>query len=386
MDIQSSGYADCPHGPLPAEADYNGGKNDGFVTQYQLANLSTCPPIDPKIPMGYYTRETLPVLYALADNFTVCDHWFSSMMSSTWPNRKYLHSGLRDSDDDTQTLPAFPGFGTRPIYDYIEDCADPDRPGHKLTWKNYYTDLPFLAFWYKFTAFHASTNFAHVAQFVADCRADALPTISVIDPAFSLADDHPSHDVRLGQKFIGLIVDALTNSESWKDTALVILYDENGGFYDHVAPPLSFEGAHAVDKRLGFRVPALVISPYTRTKGVSKVVFDHTSIMKSISDRWNVTFPGEFGPRWMNATSIWESCFNFTQTPTPMGTFTGVPNKLINWGTGVQGLLTNPTHDLLALVERIFVLPELKALDKRSSMFDILNQLERDVISLKRMS
>jgi phospholipase C len=378
MDGTSPGYADPPHGWDAAHADFNGGHNDGFVVQYQQQNRRA----DPSIPMGYYTRATLPVLYALADEFTVCDHWFCSVLSSTWPNRKYLHSGRRDDDPDTGSLPPrFPGFRTRPIYDFLEDQPDPDVPGRRLTWKCYFTDLPFLAFWYKFAAFHHA-NFTHIADFVSDCREDRLPTLSVIDPPFSLADDHPSHDPRLGQKLIGLIVDALTNSESWASSALVLLYDENGGFYDHVPPPAST----TEDDRLGFRVPAVVISPYARKRFACKTVFDHTSVMKSVRVRWGVPFGPEFGTRWPQASAIWDDCFDFTQPPRPAGTYTGAPIQDLNWGSNIHDKLTSPRNLLEGLLEHIFVLPELKALDRRAALFDTLSTLESHVVALKRMN
>jgi phospholipase C len=388
MDGVSAAIPDPPHGWEAAHEDWNGGRNDGFVVQYQVAN----PTADKRVPMGYYSRRTLPVLYSLADQFTVCDHWFGSVLSSTWPNRKYLHSGRRDADNDTQTLPPFPGFDTIPVYNVLEDWPNPDRPGQTLSWKCYFSDLPFLAFWYKFAAFHALSNFAHVAEFVADCQTDRLPTISIIDPPFSLADDHPAHDPQLGEKFIGLIVDALTHSESWAASALLILYDENGGFFDHVPPPTCFEGSASEDNPLGFRVPAIVVSPYPR-KTPSHKNYDHTSVMKSISEHWGVSFDQKFGPRWQNAPDIWGECFDFTQSPLPPGTYTGDPTKLsdvsiihnLNWGSGVHDRIARPVDLLEGLLERIFILPELKALDRRSSVFDTLSALEDSVVRLKRM-
>src|SRR5579871_1741685 len=398
-------YLDPDHGWVPQHHNYDNGLNDGFVKQYQqtMANnpdaVQKFPNTQIDIPVGYYTRATLPVLYALADRFTLCDHWFSSLLSSTWPNRKYLHSGVRDDDNDTQTLPPFPGFETTPLYNVLEDTRDPVS-GNNWTWKSYFSDLPFLAFWYKFAAFHAFRNFTSIDNFVHDCREDALPTVSIIDPAFSLADDHPSHDVRLGQKFIGLIVDALTHSESWAKTALVLLYDENGGFYDHVEPPTAFEVEAGqppftdkngfTDDQLGFRVPALVISPYPvrqrdgQATNVCKTVFDHTSILKSIQMRWGGSFnTPNFGTRWQYAPDIWSTCFDFDQDPLPMGTYTqpaadvanNVPSPMqgINWGMGIHDLLTSPIGSLEALLERIFLLPGLKALDQRAQVFDNLS-------------
>ena len=384
---ETCGYPDPPHGYGPAHADYNEGKNDGFVKQYRLECQAQKAECDPRIPMGYYTQATLPVLYNLAAEFTVCDAWFSCMLSSTWPNRKYLHTGSRDADNDTQSVPRFPGFGGVPFYNFLEDQEDPDNPHQRLTWKCYFSDVPFLGFWYKFAASHAVHNFTHVADFVTDCREDRLPTISIIDPPFSLADDHPSHDIRLGQKFIGLIVDALTHSDSWETSALVILYDENGGFFDHVPPPAYVDPAAGPDDRRGFRVPALVVSPYAK-KGGCHTQFDHTSIMKSVSERWQVSFPEEtYGERWGQAASIWESCFDFTSVARPVGVYTGVDPayKGLNWGSGIQDQITSPAGILESLMERIFVLPDLKVLDRRPQLFNTLDLLEHSVIDLKRM-
>jgi len=387
------GYDDPPHGPSFQVGNYNLGKMDGFVKNYQGMMAGIKPPqvqmpnTSAKIPMGYYDRNTLPVLYALADNFTLCDHWFSSVLSSTWPNRKYLHSGRRDCDNDTQTLPLWPGFKTTPIWDTLEDIVDPN--GNRYTWKSYFSDLPFLAFWYEFAATHALKNFGAIVDFVHDCREDSLPTVSIVDPPFSLADDHPSHDVRLGQKFIGLVVDALTHSDSWEKTALVITYDENGGFFDHVVPPAAF-GTNQVDTPLGFRVPTLVISPYT-PGGICKTDFDHTSIMKSIAMRWGINFPADtFGTRFQAAPDIWSSnCFDFKQDARPRGVYTETkdnpaPLKGLEWETGIHEMMTTPQGDLEALIERTFVLPMLKLLDRRSSVYDDLNQFETMVVNMKR--
>jgi phospholipase C len=180
-------------------------------------------------------------------------------------------------------------------------------------------------------------------------------------------------------------VDALTNSPSWETSALVILYDEGGGFYDHVPPPPSFEEPPE-DTPLGFRVPALVISPYAKKRFACHTTFDHTSVIKSISERWGVEFGPEFGTRWKQANGIWDSCFDFDQEPIERGIYTGEPLLNINWGTGVHDLLTTEVNPLEGMLERVFVLPELKALDQRANVFDILTSLEQRVISLKRMT
>jgi len=221
-------------------------------------------------------------------------------------------------------------------------------------------------------------------DFVTDCREDRLPTVSIVDPPFTVADDHPAHNPRLGEKFLGLVVDALTHSESWASSALVILYDENGGFYDHVAPPPCFEAPPSADTPLGFRVPALVISPYAKRRYASHTHFDHTTIMKSINTRWKVEFGDEFGPRWRAAPDLWTDCVDLTRTPLPVGTYTGTPITDITWGTGIHARMVKPPDILEGLMERIFVLPELKALDRRAGVYDALAAFEQAVIALKR--
>jgi phospholipase C len=382
------GFPDVPHGKGDMLANWNGGKNDGFVKTYQEAHKMDDPPLDAlhkNIPMGYYTDKTLPALYALAKQFTVCDMWFASMLSSTWPNRKYLHSGQRDGDDDTQTFPGIKGFQTNPVYGFLERSCNPQNK-KPLTWKSYFSDLPFLAFWYGFAASHALHNFATVENFVDDCRENSLPSVSIVDPPFTLADDHPPHDPALGEKFIGLVVDALTNSPAWERSALVIVYDECGGFYDHKAPPVS--GAPGdIDANLGFRVPALIVSPYARRGVASHTQHDHTSFIKSLQELWHLPLDlkdTQLGVRWPIASSFWNT-LDFTQEPLPRGTYTGKPLADINWASGVRQQLDSPLGDFEALLERIFVLPELKVLDRRADVFDTLGKMEYNVVTVKRM-
>src|SRR5262249_28259894 len=156
MGENFTNYADPPHGwgnqhlNFDPKCDPNnfvyrpdGEHNTGFVQQYQdyyphgYHGIFVHVPSPANIPMGYYTRKALPVLYSLADKFCICDRWFSSLLSSTWPNRKYLLSGYRDSDRDTGTFPPLPpGFETVPFLDALENTID-RRTGNKYTSKCY---------------------------------------------------------------------------------------------------------------------------------------------------------------------------------------------------------------------------------------------------------
>jgi len=213
-----------------------------------------------------------------------------------------------------------------------------------------------------------------------------LPHVSVLDPPFTLADDHPPHNPALGEKFIGLVVDALTTSPSWHDTALLIVYDEHGGFYDHVPPPNPIAPGKWGDAPYGFRVPALLVSPFSRKP--SHLTYDHTSFMKSVHERWGVGFPAEiYDVRWSAAESIWSALDN--AEPLPQGLYTGVGRAddvgSLNWATGIYDRLADDFLRFEALLDRIFVLPELKELDNRPNVFASLSLFEHKVVTQKRM-
>lgn len=115
----------------------------------------------------------------------------------------------------------------------------------------------------------------------------------MIDPTLTAGptignDDHPPADVRDGQAFIASIYDALAASPNWDRCLLVIIYDEHGGFYDHVPPPLTTEAQHPGFEQLGFRIPALIVGPQVRSGCVNGTVFDHVSVAATVAKRWGL--------------------------------------------------------------------------------------------------
>ena len=370
---------DPPHGPKPQNANWNGGANDGFVQQYQRRlNPPDMNPSSIRIPMGFYTRRSLPVTYSLADRFTICDQWFCSMLSSTWPNRRYLLSGRRDGDDDTERFPLL-GFRTTPFVRSLDGADDP-ATGEPLTWKSYFCDAPFLGFWFGLD-WRDHERFQLIDAFSDDCAAGTRPTVSLIDPAFAMADDHPCQDPRLGQKFLRLVVDALSTSQCWQLSALIVLYDENGGFFDHVAPPPPPPPPDGADwpgwddSPLGFRVPALVISPWARRGACSHLVYEHTTVMRSITDRWGVQFPqSTFGHRCAAASSIWEDCFDFDSEPLPCGVYTaGAELDAVPWSDPPK----NST--LWELFKSVLLRSEMGFLPKAGDTHQLLDRLDQRV-------
>jgi len=293
-------------------------------------------------------------------------------------------SGQRDGDRDTGGVPPKPpGFETTPIFSFLESQINSHFGNRNITWRSYVSDVPFLIFWYEFAATH-TRNFEPIWRFAEDCRENTLPDISVVDPPFLTASDHAPFDPRLGEKFIGLIVDALTTSKSWDSSALFILYDEGGGFYDHVKPPAAPDTGFTEDDPVGFRVPAVIISPWVKPGVVCSDYFEHTAFLKAIASNWSVDFPDtEFGIRW-NLSRDPTECFDFSQTPIKRGVYTGIPYTDLDWATGIHSTLTSPARDLEASLERALVLPQLKALDQRASVYDNLTKLENAVVSMKR--
>jgi phospholipase C len=132
-------------------------------------------------------------------------------------------------------------------------------------------------------------------QFIADCAAGTLPAVSFLDPKFldegtgTSADDHPHADIRAGQHFLNQVYEAVTSSALWPRTALVVNYDEWGGFFDHVAPGTAPDATPEAGTGLrGFRTPALLVSPRARRSFVDHSVYDHTSVLKMIEWRWGM--------------------------------------------------------------------------------------------------
>ena len=255
---------DPPHGWNSSRAQWNEGANDGFVTAH-LASGAT----DPNPVMGYHTREQLPVLHALADEYVLCDQWFASVMGSTWPNRFYAHLGTAGgmmSNDSVSDIPS--------IWDQLEDAG--------ISNTYYHSTLAFTI------TFGKLDGVQHVNEFFDACEAGTLPAVSYVDPAFSFEpnvgnDDHPPADIRDGQAFIASVYNALANSPLWDRCLLVITYDEHGGFYDHVSPPSDAVDELAEFRQLGFRVPSLVIGPHVRRGCVTSTRLDHVSIVSTIT-------------------------------------------------------------------------------------------------------
>lgn len=270
----------------------------GFVTDYAYTlgweakeGWSIVAGTQPADVMGCFTPEALPVLSALARGFAVCDHWFGSAPTETLPNRAFALSGTSQGhmDDKTKTF-------TSPSI-----CASLGRAG--VAWKVYgYDAQPLTRHTFPDLAQAPAANFGLFTDFQKDAAAGTLPGFAFLEPSWSATGNsqHPNYDVALGERLIHDVYTALRNGPDWNSTLFILTYDEHGGLYDHVVPPLgatppdNTAGEYGFDfTRFGPRVPTVLVSPLIEAGTVYRVPagatpFDHTSVLKTIEKRWGL--------------------------------------------------------------------------------------------------
>ena len=330
---------------------YAGGDNSGFAASV----WQTVPGGDPSIPMGYWTEADLPFYYGLARTFPVADRWFCSCLGPTFPNRRFLIAGTAHGliDDLPWDLVDYPKAGT--IFDTLS------RTG--ISWVNYHNVHPakvvftrlvgtrgllllrslgqlgrwlpgvanavrgnksFTADLYPLGLARAVRHLRTTQQFYDDAAAGTLPSVSIVDPDFGLYSEENPQDIALGEAFSASVVNAAMHGPAWESTLLLWIYDEHGGYYDHVPPPaavppddvpahnwqlslpkwlravlrpllgkefgelINADAGPATYDRYGFRIPAVIVSPYARPNFVLSDVLDHTSVLKLIEEKWNL--------------------------------------------------------------------------------------------------
>jgi phospholipase C len=327
-DVQRKGEAltksldpdHSPHGVAIQLGDKHGEDYpmDGFVRAF-VASRKPEDHIDEGlwiVPMGYYTAKDLPTYDFLARHFCICDNWHAAIPGDTWPNRLYslaatnAESAHEDFFERIKERLGGTPLGNAPIFDvqaFTHHLEDPQwrwyshDPATLRAADGYYRDLRnglmrdnFGYFDRKKVSFLTQAAEAPIVghdSFLDDAAKGQLRDVSWIDPNFidlrildpSSNDDHPPTDIRAGQAFILEIYDALVRSPQWDDTVLVVVYDEHGGFYDHVSPPPIDDGSGYPS--LGVRVPAIIVGPRVG-KAVCHETLDHTVLIKTILTRF----------------------------------------------------------------------------------------------------
>jgi len=267
---------------------YDGGAMDGFLVGSSPQAL------------GYWDEKLLPFYYSLASTFPVCDRYFCSTLCQTYPNRVFAMAGTAAGLISTDTPPPT----VTPKNGHIWQVLDT----YNVSWGDYYSELPtpglFGAAWaaqqegtHLFGPFGAPQ--ATIAAFRAKCMANALESVVLVEPDYQWGSEENPQNVQAGQTFVAGVVDALVNSPAWSRSLLVFTYDEHGGYYDHVTPPAALnpgDGSHPNTSttfgddytRYGFRVPAVVVSPWAKSGYTSHTVYDHASLLATIQRKWNL--------------------------------------------------------------------------------------------------
>jgi phospholipase C len=285
---------------------------NGFVKSYfnqqQDANHAA------KI-MYYFKQDDLPVLTTLALEFAVFNRWFASIPGPTICNRAFAHYGTSFGRVDMNIL-----YELEPVKSIYERMIA--APNHSA--KLYYYDTASSTMEVTNLLQNQPALFGVYQDFLNDCDNNRLPDYCFIEPNYNdhgtpggaevANDQHPDHDVRAGEVLMGQIYNKIRgNPQLWPNTALLILYDEHGGIYDHVPPPSctqDFKQASASDTetgmafnfdRLGVRVPAILVSPWIQKGTVVNRVFDHASIPATVTKFFLGDYSATRSPRELSA-------------------------------------------------------------------------------------
>jgi phospholipase C len=258
---------------------YANGANNGFVE-------SGSGPV----AMGYWRNEDQPFYASLAKTFPIADRYFCSVLGQTFPNRRYLLAATSLGMVDDTIPTGTPANGT--IFDALD--------AHHIPWKNYYSTTPSTLLFPTVYFENFGKKVVPLADFFADAASGHLPGYSIVDPDFATHSEENPQNVALGEAFAAEVVNAVMSGPEWESTLLIWTYDEHGGYYDHVPPPVAIppddippavpSGEQAFDgfARYGFRVPTAIVSPWARKDYVSHKVFDHASICKLVETKWNL--------------------------------------------------------------------------------------------------
>jgi phospholipase C len=297
---QSCGFLDPDHSWDGGRTEMDGGHMDGFLRS-----------ASDTFAIGYYTEPDLPFTPYNAKAFTTFDRFFCSLLSSTYPNREYMHAGQSYGMKDN-TLP----IGTGGQLGFPDTTIFASLAKQGISNQYFFSDIPVSALW----GAPGVARSSPVQQFYERCAKGTLPALSFVDPAFNgesqgtSGDEHPLADVRVGQAFMADVVHAFMESPQWKRGALFCVYDEWGGFFDHVVPPRvpdlrSSSNLENDFGQMGFRIPATLVSPYARRGHVDHSIYGFESILKMIRYRYGLA---PLTPRDLFANNIaaafdWES-------------------------------------------------------------------------------
>ncbi|HET7387821.1 MAG TPA: alkaline phosphatase family protein [Nocardioidaceae bacterium] len=316
-----------PHGSLAFKGDYDHGRMDGFLREARAALNSCADPDNPACAhgngndvLGYHTRSDIPNYWAYAEHFVLQDHMFEPI--GTWSLPEHLwqvsewaaHCTSRDPmsctnldrDIGARPLDGYIGDGTYPLDDkplyawtdltyllhengvswgyYVKPGVEPDcRNDEAVTCRHIQQRVATPGIWNPLPNFvtvredHQLKNIQPTRNFLHQARRGRLPAVSWVIPSGAVSE-HPPSRVSAGQSYVTRLINDVMRGPDWKSTAIFLAWDDWGGFYDHVAPP------HVDANGFGFRVPAMVISPYARRGYVDHQTLSFDAYIKFIED------------------------------------------------------------------------------------------------------
>src|SRR4051794_40557751 len=280
-DWQGCAHPDPDHSWDGGRTQLNGGRMDGFLRSGDNDEFS----------IGYYLPDDLGFIPHAARAMTTYDRFFCSLLASTYPNREYMHAAQSYGKIDNSLPEA--GFQDQGFPDTTIFAA---LAAKGISSRYFYSDLPVAALW----GAPGLARSGRVQEYYERCSNGTLPALSFVDPSFAnegggtSGDEHPHGDVRVGQAFMSDVVHAFMESPHWKRGALFVVYDEWGGFFDHVRPPRVPDIRNSSDPskdfgQMGIRIPAVTLSPYVRRGHVSHQIFGFESILKMIEYRFGLS-------------------------------------------------------------------------------------------------
>ncbi len=319
--------SDTNHEWYGSHVEYNGGKMDGFFQANQGFKEDGEPTVSEELLNGerslwWYDESDIPYYYKLASTFAIGDHYHSSLIGPTWPNRDYLYAAT-SMGATTNVLPTCGNNGKDCLQSSFNDkdvVIFDELTRRNIDWAIYVDGAEHVPRLGAFLSVHqllnrypkdsllGFVNWKHVrpmSEFHDLAAKGKLPPVVFLDANIHENaegnDEHPPGDIQNGQKLVASVIKSMMKSPQWKESALFLTYDEHGGQYDHVAPPAAcppddaapqfftdedkaFDAANPGTKfdRYGFRVPVVVVSPFAKKSFVSHHVYDHTSITRFI--------------------------------------------------------------------------------------------------------
>ncbi len=317
--LNASSTPDLPHGREDMLQAYHAGLNDGFASVAErwgrgLGNYS----------LGYFDRRQIPGYWDLASRFVLADHYFQSVFGPTIPNRLYALAGQSGGIVENPIIQQEIDIPT--VLDQLQERGIP--------WRYYYsshTNWPPLPLFFPRLKSNRDmvAKLSPLEHLQGDIRRGALAAVTYVDPGADLnISEHPPSNITAGELWTMEIIREIMAGPNWASTAVLLTWDEAGGYYDHLPPPQVDAWGY------GFRVPLLIISPFSRGGRVDHEVMDHTSILKLIARNWNLPYLTGREARANDMSSAFD--FRVQPSPSPGPAFWFPPLKIL--GGSSRGL------------------------------------------------